>query len=509
MPPGAGSLRVDLTDARVEGGFPSLARDTEALIAPLRGKRITVEGLYLIADTLETLYREHGYALVRVTVPPQAIVDGGVLRLMVVDGFIERIDVSTLDPAVQRQVLAVLRPLEGRRQLRGDELERRLTLAGRLPGLALQSALQAGTQTGGTVLVVGGKLRRALGSAVADNRLSEALGPWETNVQLSVNQLLGLGEQVYVNAASGADLHSAYRGAARRRVIGTGLVVPLGIDGWALNPEFTKSTSQPAGTAYAPSTESTFERVTLRLVYPLILNRQQELTLTGTIDATHQLDVLPDFNYMLDEDRLRVARLGAAWSHAGTGIARYAASATLSKGVNALGARGGAELASSGVGASRPGANPAFSKLEANLSVDTDLPWGLEARTALHAQRALHGALPGAELFSLDGEDALSTWPAGALSDDGGITLRQEATRAFPVAFGGDNLVLSPVLFAAVGKAHSVVQTGLAQALRKSAGVGLRVGGPHYALSLEYTLGASPTLNANRKKLFIKAQVQL
>ncbi len=108
-------------------------------------------------------------------------------------------------------------------------------------------------------------------------------------------------------------------------------------------------------------------------------------------------------------------RPGTDWARlAPWDTARLRLSTTLSKGLSGLGARTTADAAVSGVALARAGSRPDFSKIEAGLALDQQLPAGVQSRTLVRLQNAQH-ALPSAELFSLDGEDALSSFRAGGL----------------------------------------------------------------------------------------------
>ena len=508
-------------EVSVKDGFPEFASGTEALLSQVRTQRVSVATLYKLAESIEMLYHEAGYALVRVLVPPQKLNDGDTLRLIVLDGFIERIDASAVDERSRRRVLAVMQGLVGQRRMSGEALERALTLAGRSPGLALRSTLLAGSEPGGVILTLDGTFSRFSGAFSADDRLSKSLGPWQTTLQVTLNEPVGAGAgvQFYANVSGGRDWVSAFRSDAPRRVTGGGAIIPIGSNGLSINPEFTSSVSQPAPQPGVPRSLSKFERYTLRLVYPLIVSRQEELTITGTLDATKQIDTLPDFQIMaedgsslgafvLDQDRLRVARLGAAWSTTLVSSGRLNAGATISAGTSRLGARTREDVATSGIAMSRIGANPGFVKVEGSLAYEQQLPMGVQSKSSLRAQKSLNGVLPSSELFSLDGEDALSTFVSGSISDDGGWMLRQEFTRPVTWQPGSENLNLVPYVFGAAGKTTSQLATGTGRGLSKAYGVGLRTQWRNVNFSMEYGRHESKPSVLNGNQLFVKGQVQ-
>ncbi|NDP38620.1 MAG: ShlB/FhaC/HecB family hemolysin secretion/activation protein [Rhodoferax sp.] len=519
VPSNAQELFVRIGDVSVKDGFAEFAADTEVLLAQVRTQRMSVAELYQLAESIEMLYREAGYALVRVLLPPQSLKDGDTLQLIVLDGFVERIDASAVDERSRRRVLTVMQRLVGQRHLSGDALERALTIAGRSPGLEMRSTMAAGAEPGGVVLTLDGKFTRASGSISADNQLSNALGPWQTTLQLTLNEPIGVGMQVYANVSGGQDLSAALNGDAPRRVTGGGFIIPLGNNGLAINPEYTASVSQPVPPPGVPQTLSKFERTTLRLIYPLILNRQEELTITATLDATSQIDTLPEFEltaadgsslgaFVLDKDQLRVARVGAAWSKSFDLSRRVNVGATLSSGISGIGTRTKADVATSGIAMSRPDADPTFIKFEGNVAYEQPLTLGVQSKSSLRVQKALKGVLPGSELFSLDGEDALSTFVSGSISDDGGWMLRQEFSRPVTWQVSSANANLAPYVFGAAGETTSQLATGTGRGLGIAFGFGLRMQLKNVNFSMEYGRHESDPSVFNDNQFFVKGQVQ-
>ncbi len=157
LPPGAEALTVRLGGIAVEGGLPEFQRATAAITDPLVGQVVTAAQVFEAARAVNQLYADTGLVLVRVTVPPQNVVNGGTLRLLVINGMIERIDTSKVPEVVRARVDRMLAPLIGEAGLRLPVIERRLLLAGDMPGIALRSTLVPGETVGGAVLVVEGR----------------------------------------------------------------------------------------------------------------------------------------------------------------------------------------------------------------------------------------------------------------------------------------------------------------------------------------------------------------
>src|SRR5262245_41951679 len=124
FPPDAEKLSFVLTGFDIEGEFEEFVAVRRELAAPLIGKRVTVAQIFEFATKLQEAYVQAGYILIRVVVLPQELSDTARIKIRVIDGFIERIDVSALPGAVQSRIAAVLQPLFQKGHLTQNELER-------------------------------------------------------------------------------------------------------------------------------------------------------------------------------------------------------------------------------------------------------------------------------------------------------------------------------------------------------------------------------------------------
>jgi hemolysin activation/secretion protein len=508
VPAQSEGLFVTVAAIVVDGGFDELAPASQSLPSSLLGQRHAVADFYRLAAAIESLYHDAGYPLARVALPPQSLADGGTLHLRVVDGFIERVDTAGVPVIARERVQRVLESLAGRPRLRSAALERALTLAGRIPGLSLRSALGAGQAPGATVLVVEGEVTAHVASLEVDNHLARSLGPVEATLQLRVNQPLdhGLGEQLYGYMSADPNPSHSFATLAPRVVSGFGVQWPVGLDGLQLNPEYTSSSTNPPSGPTTLRTESLFERYTLRAIYPLLLDHARELTLTGTLEATTQSTLAPDFAFTLNQDRLRVGRLTLEWTGS-VATAHVRASATGSQGIAGLGYRSAADANASLTGFSRPAMRPDFSKLEIDLSADVALPQGLQSTTSWRSQLA-KGVLPSSELFSLDGDDALSAYTSGALSNDTGYTLREELGRPVGLGTGNGAVSVLPYAYAAYGRGMSKLAGDASQGRDAAYGAGLRASWHAFSLGAEYGRRRAHLAGLDGNQLFVKAQVQ-
>src|SRR5207249_6684789 len=119
------------------------------------------------------------------------------------------------------------------------------------------------------------------------------------------------GEQVYGTVGAGADLNAAVNGTSPLAVYGGGVVIPLGPQGFALNPEYTRSTTRTPLQSGVPATVGIFERFALRLRDPVIWTRSASLNLNLSLEYVTQQLQAPAFDIGLNRDRYAVLRGGA------------------------------------------------------------------------------------------------------------------------------------------------------------------------------------------------------
>lgn len=487
-PPGSENLYVVVGDVVLDGQFPELAAVATPYVNALRGKRLSVAEIYSAAAAIEKIYTGAGFVLTRVSVPQQQLVDNGRLIIAVTDGFVEDIDVRALPDEVRKVVADRTNFLIGRRHIRISEIERCLLLAGDTPGLKLKSTLLRGQSDGGAKLVLEGYFDMLVGSLGGDNRQPDSLGMWQLRGSTVVNSAFGKGEQIYASIGSSAQLENALEGRAPLRVIGGGVVVPIGVDGFTVNPEFTHSVTQMKAQPNAPSSVGTFDRLAFRLKSPLIWTRLESLNATGAVEYIRQNLFAPEFGSNLYADEYAALRLGANY---GTTFKSGTAAQIGGNFSQGLGGRGSRDVLLSAVPLSRLGATSEFSKLNANARLTQ--PFGNIARLDLIAigQFSMNKPMLRSEQLSLDGPEAISAFSAGTLNADQGAMVRAELSRSISTRFERFDGTLSPYIFASAGRGWLVNATAVEQAIINAGalGVGLRTSIDEKATFTNFSLG--------------------
>ena len=471
-PTGSEKLSVRVGQVRVEGDFPDLSDTVRQLVGPVEGKTVSAADIYTLGNRIEQAYAEAGYVLARIVIPPQQLTNGGVLRFVVVDGYIEGIITDGVAPRVREAVFARTSMLIGARHIKLADIERHLLIAGGVPGLQLKSTLRKGKQDGGAELVLEGDHRLASASVSIDNRLGPTLGWWQGLANLAINAPFGLGEQFYGTVGSGLDLGRAFTGDYRSRLAGGGVVIPLGNDGLSLNLEYVRSQTQPTPEQGVPPSIGTFERFAARGSYAFIRTRSQSLAVDVALEQIEQKSEAVGFATELNLDRYVALRAGVSYGGLLPTGAFVQVAAIFSQG---LGGRDPGAAAV--VPLSRQFAGPNFSKISGDLAVSQPLPYSLTADFKARGQYAFNQALLVSERFSLDGTDAVAGFNAGALAVDQGFTVRGELARPISLADVGFATVISPYLLATAGAGQvvrpTVVERDIVRAAAFGAGVRL------------------------------------
>jgi hemolysin activation/secretion protein len=482
-PPGAERLTVRIKGITVEGPLPALAAEHRALEARLVGRPVPASELFAAVRELEAAYARAGYVLVRVILPAQTLRDGGQLRIVVINGYIERVEAKDVPELVRGRIVALVTPLIGQRGLTLAQIERRLLLAGDVPGVALKSILRPGETTGATILTLEARQHPVSGFMGADNTLASALGRSVLSTGLDLNSALGLGELVYLRASGhpGFDdpsgLGSLFSDRPRVRTLAAGAVVPIGLDGLTFNVEGVQSRTTPKPTAL--QTASVFERLSLRLRYPWIRSRQLNVGSELIFDAqTEDFSLpLPGLDVPLSSDRLRIARLAGDASYLLDTNGIVAGRAIASFGLEGLGARSAGE-ANVFNPLSRLGADADFQKLEGIVSYTQPLAEHLALAAYARGQTSFNQVLARSEQIGIASFNELSTFDAGTLGGDGGWIVRGEVSSPWTVSGFPVPVTVAPYAYAATGALYLERPTVLEQGIThvSSLAVGLRFG---------------------------------
>ena len=130
-----------------------------------------------MANQITKEFNDNGFPLVRAIIPKQELkAEEATVFVKVIDGFIEKIDISKVPKLQKLRTYAYLKPLKNKKALTKEELERQLILAGNTAGLTVKSGFVQGKQEGGSILVLEADHKLLSGSIQFNNTQSEELG---------------------------------------------------------------------------------------------------------------------------------------------------------------------------------------------------------------------------------------------------------------------------------------------------------------------------------------------
>ena len=343
-PKGQEGLKFKLGRVEFHGNTVFSDAHLQTLASPYIGREITLAQAYELAGKVTAAYRDAGYILVRALIPAQRI-DGGVLTIQIVEGFINKVEVQGATGATKDLIEAYGQRIAAARPLTAAVLERELLLASDLGGVHLRSVLTPSpTVPGGADLTLVVTYKEANVYVGVDNRGSEYLGPEQITLGVFGNNLLGTGGRVGLTAVltpnSGPEL--GYGALS--------IDQPLGDDGLRLYGTVSYTRTRPGETLALLNTKGRAFSGELTLSYPFI--RSRDLNLIGSVDFTSR-DVSSENDFVSPLFRDHIRTVGGnlylnmldAWAGYST------ASLTVTHGLDILGATQSSDPLKSRVGA--------------------------------------------------------------------------------------------------------------------------------------------------------------
>jgi hemolysin activation/secretion protein len=302
LPPIAAASEVVLAAIIIEGATVFTTEELGPLYSAYLARMVSESEIEELLGRITEKYREAGYALSRAVAAPQAL-ETGVLRIQVVEGFVERVVWDPPDIGGRGLLEAYLAPVLATRPLTLAVLERSLLLVNDLPGVSVKPELKPTSEDPAAYeLVLSVDRDRADGAFLFDNRGSPASGPWQALTTAGLNNALGLSERLQVTAFSTPlQPKEVMYGAVRYQQ-------PVGTAGTWLSLDGSYTDAKAGGRYAAFDLRTAGFRISSRAKHPVIRRRDQSLWLYGTFDfyETEQTSA----GDSLAEDRMRVVRAG-------------------------------------------------------------------------------------------------------------------------------------------------------------------------------------------------------
>ncbi len=305
LPDAMKSIRVTLKTIRIESATVLPAGILQARADSYTGREISGNDILELASALTAMYRNAGYMLSLVVIPPQSLEEGR-LTLRVVEGYIDRVSVQA-DEGVSAHVRARLaeigEKIRASRPIEAAVLERYLLIANDFPGIGLRSVLAPSQAPGAADLTLVASLKNVEGFASFDNYGSRYLGPNQLSASVTGNQLLGVNDQWRFIGVGTGNSEMAFGQLSYSQV--------LNAEGLKLSAAVSRARTQPGDVLKVFDVRGNADTISLGLSYPLLRTRNQSLTARAAYDHSDvRTDVL---GTRVIEDRIRALRLGLSW----------------------------------------------------------------------------------------------------------------------------------------------------------------------------------------------------
>lgn len=296
----AQTIKFTLKQIVFTGNTVYSAADLLPIYQDLIGKEISLADLQNVAQLIEKHYLENGYILTRVFIPPQEIDKTGIVKMQIVEGFIDRYlidgNLKGTATAVEQYLAEVLKD----KPLRLTTLERALLLINDLPGIQAKAVLTPSVVTEGasTVVVL---LQQHLwdGAATWDNRGTKYLGPEEFSLSGSLDNIFNAPGQSTINAKSGTETRefTSYQLAYQ------GYIAPSGA---TVNSSFTQNRTHPGNTLAVLDIDGLSNSIAFVYSYPIIRTRRMNFSMSLDYDYLDSQTDLLGVLFTLDKiDSLR------------------------------------------------------------------------------------------------------------------------------------------------------------------------------------------------------------
>lgn len=461
LPPEAAKITFNLTRVIIEGNTVYRRGELEAIVKPYL-RTISLAELEQLQQAITNKYRNDGYVISQAILPPQSI-KGGVVRIQILEGFINEVTVTGLTNSTGALIKAFAHPVEKMRPLNIHALERALLLANDIPGVDAKGVLTPAKKVSGAAdLVIVSSQKRYSGYYSHDNFGSRYLGPWQNSVGFTANSVFTPGDTTVARVTTTTQMRELkFYGLTHAMFIGThGTRLTIGGSYAGTTPGFILTQFDVVGRS---------KYAFVDVAYPVTRSRVENFLVHAA------------FNYLdsstfigidtLYKDRVRYAKLGGQYSLADRFLGVTSVSLDFSQGMEFMGASPNTGLPRGDL--SRPFGRADFSKLELNASRIQSIKGNFSAYGALYAQYSFVPLLA-AQQFGFGGSDLGRGYSPSEILGDRGLAGKFELR--YDVNSKWNWLQQAqPYLFYDIGKVWNIDKlTQLPQMSAASTGAGLR-----------------------------------
>lgn len=457
-PPNADQIKLFVNSVMVEGVTIYSQDEISRIFRDDLGKEVTLDRIWRISDEITKKYRKDGYFLSRAFIPAQEINNGKIV-IKVVEGYIKEIGLEE-NTGDLRVIKGLNKELLSHKPVSSKDMERYHFLLTDLAGLQnLHGTLAPlpGRKDGGVHLIyTRNDTPTSSGYVGINNFGSQYLGPAQTlaywqgsllplqDTFIAVRTTMPADEMVTINAS-----HTLPLTADTSITISAGLTKAN--PGFTLTPQEIESRSIDAG---------------ITITHKIIRQRLENWSASLGIDGRNSKSTILDTTE-LSEDKVRALRLSSIYDTYDRTGAYNRGKLTLSRGLNALGSS-----KESNLNLSRDGAEPDFTKLEAEYLRYQPLPYSMAMTAIIKGQKA-SGSLYSSEEFGFGGSEMGRAYDSSEITGDDGIAASIEAQYNGVPELG--YFQIQPYAFYDIGKVWNRNGGQIENISASSTGLGVRI----------------------------------
>lgn len=415
VPKGAEDISFNLISIQLDGLTIYDPSDLTPVYASKLGTTITLADIYGIATALTTKFRNDGYILTQVIVPPQTI-ETGIVRLQVIEGFIDKITVEGDESERSlKKVRNYANLARTGKALNVKDLERVLLLINDLAGVEARSVLSPSkTTTGASDLQIIVNRDNYEGMISMDNFGSRFLGPVQFSTSATSHNLISNNESISlqgVYAPGRSNVELAYAALTYKQ--------PIFDHGTNIQFFWSETHTEPGFGLEIFKIHGQSKFYSARIEHPFIRSRTENLYGYATFDW-RDLNSKSLFGTL--KDRIRTARFGATYEFLDTfmSVGINSINLELSKGLNIFGAsdEGDANM-------TRTLGNPQFFKANLNAQRLQRIMNKVNLLIEAHGQWSAHPLLSSEE-FGVGGINLGRGYDSSEIIGDDGVAGKLE-----------------------------------------------------------------------------------
>jgi hemolysin activation/secretion protein len=262
-----------------------------ALVADKIGQEVSINDLEAMGARMAQAYRDRGYPLAQVVVPPQDVTSGDV-TFTVLEGKIGRVRLTLAPnaPIKESLVRARLAAIEPGKPLKQGELERTMLLLSDLPGIRVSSALESGSAPGTVDLNVTVEPDRRWDFAVAaDDYGAAPAGRWRLGANGRLKSPFGIGDNLDFNLLAAERADTVYG-----RV---GYDAPVDASGTRVGIAYSHLYYYLGQNFSSLDAHGDADVVTASVSHPLIRSRSQNLLFRGSLEYRSLTDKIDSVSF--------------------------------------------------------------------------------------------------------------------------------------------------------------------------------------------------------------------